>query len=223
MKSLEACSRRAWKRSVAIVSIALAGAACAPLQQVANQLPAAQPGRAVDLVVNGGFEQPVVPPGRYQLFAEGQSFPGWDVIGARGNVAPISGQYASSGTTFNARSGLQWLDLTGLTKTATGVQQRVRTQPGARYELRFSVGNVVARGFGKTSAVELIVDGRPAGVFRNSGHVPAGQHWLPVRVPITAASAATTIAFLNRDAADNSCGLDDVSLVPAGAASPGTR
>lgn len=202
-----------------MASIALAVSACAELQQVANELSALQP-RAALLVANGGFEQPVVPLGRYQLFAQGQAFPGWDVIGARGNVAPISGQYANGATTFNARSGAQCLDLTGLSRTATGVQQTVRTQPGARYELSFAVGNVVARGFGKTSAIELFVDGKPAGVFRNSGNVPGAQHWLPVRVPITAASAATTIAFVNRDT-DNSCGLDDVSLVPA--AGPAAR
>jgi hypothetical protein len=209
---------RRGRRSAAIASIALAVSACAELQQVADQLSALQP-RAVELVVNGGFEQPVVPVGRYQLFASGQSFPGWDVIGARGNVAPISGQYANSGTTFNARSGAQWLDLTGLSRTATGVQQTIRTQPGARYELSFAVGNVVARGFGKASAIELFVDGKSAGVFRNSGHAPAAQHWTPTRVPITAASTSTTIAFVNRDT-DNSCGLDDVSMLPAASAAP---
>lgn len=224
MKSRGARSRRAWRRSVAIVSIALACAACAELQQAANQLAVAQPGGALDLVVNGGFEQPVVPPGRYQLFASGQSFPGWQVIGARGNLAPISGQYRNAGIAFNARSGAQWLDLTGLSNTATGVQQTVRTQPGARYELRFFVGNVAGRGFGTTSAIEVLADGKSTGVFRNSGQVPGAQHWLPVRVPITAATAATTIAFVNRDGSnDNSCGLDDVSLVPVGNASPGAR
>jgi hypothetical protein len=207
--------RRGWGTRAVLAAITFVGAACAELQQAANQLAAAQPGGAVDLVANGGFEQPVVPLGRYQLFAPGQSFSGWQVIGARGNVAPISGQYRNSGITFNARSGAQWLDLTGVTRTATGVQQTVRTQPGVRYELRFFVGNVVGRGFGAASAVEVLVDGKSAGVFQNSGNVPGGQHWLPVRVQITAASAATTLAFVNRDAADNSCGLDDVSLVPA--------
>lgn len=212
-------SRSAWGRAAVLALIAMLGAACAELQQVANQLAVLQPPGAVDLVANGGFEQPVVAVGRYQLFATGQAFAGWQVVGARGNVAPISGQYGNSGVRFNAHSGAQWLDLTGLSDTATGVQQTVRTQPGARYELRFFVGNVAARGFGTTSSVEALIDGKSAGVFRNAEHVPGAQHWLPVRVPFTAATTATTIVLLNRDAgSDQSCGLDDVSLVPAGSA-----
>jgi hypothetical protein len=222
MRPSPKAGRRRGGWSVAIASIALAAAACVELQQAANGLASAQPGVAVDLVANGGFEQPVVPTGRYQLFASGQAFPGWQVMGARGNVAPISGAYRNAGTTFNAHGGSQWLDLTGLSRTATGVEQTVRTRPGARYELRFFVGNVVARGFGTTSAVEVLVDGKSAGVFRNAGHQPGGQHWLPVRVPLTAATAATTLAFVNRDG-DNSCGLDDVSLVPSGTSSPALR
>jgi hypothetical protein len=40
------------------------------------------------------------------------------------------------------------------------------------------------------------------------------QHWRQASVPVTATSATTTIAFINRDARnDNSCGLDSVSMV----------
>ncbi|HEU4429943.1 MAG TPA: DUF642 domain-containing protein [Myxococcota bacterium] len=172
-----------------------------------------------NLVTNGGFEQPVVPNGRFQTFATGQSFPGWQVIGAaRGNVAPISGGYRNAGITFGSHGGAQWLDMTGLSNSATGVQQTVRTQPGARYVLTFFVGNVSnPRGsFGTTSAIEVLVDGKSAGVFRNDGAIPGAQHWRELTLPITAAGSTTRIAFINRDAAsDNSCGLDDVSLVPS--------
>jgi len=175
------------------------------------------------LVTNGGFEQPVVAHGRYQTFATGQSFAGWQVIGAaRGNVAPISGSYRSAGITFGSHGGAQWLDMTGLTNSATGVQQTVRTQAGARYVLTFFLGNVSnPRGiFGTTSAIEVLVDGKSAGVFRNDGAIPGAQHWRERTVPIIAAGSTTRIAFINRDAAsDNSCGLDDVSLVPSAGAS----
>jgi hypothetical protein len=120
---------------------------------------------AADLIVNGGFEEPVVRNGGYVLFSPGQQFPGWQVIGAQGNVAPISGQYLDSGIRFPAREGNQWLDMTGGSNSATAVQQTVRTQPGTIYHLAFSVGNIYQPGgsFGTTSSVEVLVDGPSAG------------------------------------------------------------
>ena len=143
------------------------------------------------------------------------------MIGARGNVAPISGAYQKNGLAFNARSGAQWLDMTGLSNNATGVQQTVRTRPGQRYALTFYVGNVSGRGFGTTSAIELFVAGKSVGSFRNDTVIAGAQHWRAMRFSFTATTNATSIAFLNRDvASDQSNGLDDVSLVesPGGTA-----
>lgn len=204
--------------ALAAAGMALQG--CAELQQVATQVAtAAQATSATqvgNLIANGSFEEPVVPEGSYKVFTTGQSFPAWQVVGARGGVAPISGKYRNAGINFSAQSGNQWLDMTGLSNSATGVQQTVRTQPGAQYTLTFFVGNVVTRGggFGTTSAVEVMVDGKSAGTFRNDGESPGRQNWRPASVPVTATSAATTITFINRDASnDNSCGLDSVSFL----------
>jgi hypothetical protein len=206
-------------RAASIACLALATAfGCANAGQVLNDALAmalAAPRAGGSLIQNGGFEAPVVASGSYQLFAGGQSFAGWQVIGVpRGNVAPISGGYRNAGITFNAHSGAQWLDLTGLTNSANGVQQTVRTRAGARYELSFFIGNVSGGGFGTTSAVEVLIDQRSVGVFRNDRVQPGAQHWRRIAIPITASSAATAVAFINRDAAnDNSNGLDDVALV----------
>ena len=62
--------------------------------------------------MNGGFEEPVVQKGAYATVTTGQSFKGWDVVGAPGSVSPISGDYAQSGIRFNAQQGKRWLDLT---------------------------------------------------------------------------------------------------------------
>src|ERR1700677_628268 len=91
-----------------------------------------------NLIKNGGFEQPIVGTGSYELFSEGQAFPGWNVVGAAGTVAPISGAYTQDGLRFGAKAGKQWLDLTGLSNTATGVAQRVKTASGRKYQLSFS-------------------------------------------------------------------------------------
>src|SRR5438270_886795 len=112
-----------------------------------------KPSVAPNLIKNGGFEQPLVGAGGYTLVSAGQSFGGWKVVGAAGNVAPISGTFVQNGIHFTAKAGKQWLDLTGLSNTATGVAQTVKTVKGASYRLSFAVGNVVDTGgiFGTTS------------------------------------------------------------------------
>ncbi|MCL4720579.1 MAG: DUF642 domain-containing protein, partial [Gammaproteobacteria bacterium] len=179
-----------------------------------------------NLVVNGGFEQPVVQSGRYVTFQSGQSFEGWQVIGQAGGVSPISGNYTSSGIRFVAREGQQWLDLTGPSASSgAGVEQTVPTIPGQAYDLAFWVGNVSGGPFGTTSTVEVLADGQSLGVARNDQVIAGQQGWGLFRMQVTATGNTMTLAFINRDPPnDNSNGLDAVSLVPARAAtapSPG--
>ena len=165
-----------------------------------------------NLVVNGGFEQPVVGVGSYKVFSTGQAFTGWKVVGTRGNVAPISTRFQQNGISFVSRSGKQWLDLTGLSNTPTGVAQTVATHPGASYRLSFAVGNVKGGVFGVRSTVIVLVDGRKRLSATNTGG-GAQQSWKRFAVTVRATSTRTTIAFLNGDSsADTSDGLDDVSL-----------
>lgn len=229
--TLRAPSRRrpgAFTSWLAWIAAALVMQGCAQVQRAATQIaerpapvaspmpmpmPMPVPGAAGNLLVNGSFEEPVVRDGAYVLVNTGQSFPGWLVIGAPGAVAPISARYTSAGIVFASQHGQQWLDMTGLSNAATGIQQAVRTEPGAQYELSFHVGNVVGGGYGTASAVEVLVDGRSLGVFRNDGHTPRLQHWRQASLTVTATGATTVIAFINRDGrGDNSNGLDNVSF-----------
>jgi hypothetical protein len=181
---------------------------------VALALPAVAAAAGPNLIQNGSFEQPVVQTGSYQLYGTGQSFPGWQVVGAKGNVAPVSDKYAARGIRFVARSGKQWLDLTGLSNTATGVAQTVRTTPGATYRLTFAVGNVVdSTGlYGTTTTVRALVNGRPVLVAKNTDGGKA-QSWKTFTTTFKATSAATSVSFRNGDPrSDNSAGLDAVSL-----------
>lgn len=170
-----------------------------------------------NLVINGGFEEPVVQSGRYVTFQSGQSFKGWQVIGQAGGVSPISGNYASSGIRFVAKEGQQWLDLTGPSAgSGAGVQQTVPTKPGKVYDLAFWVGNVSGGAFGTTSAVEVFADGLSLGVARNDQAIAGQQGWGLFKMQVTATGNTMTLAFINRDPPnDNSNGLDAVSLVPA--------
>jgi Protein of unknown function (DUF642) len=169
----------------------------------------------VNLIKNGGFEQPVVAVGGYSLYSPGQSFSGWRVVGATGNVAPIGGKYTSAGFLFVAKAGRQWLDLTGLSNTATGIAQTVATTAGASYRLSFSVGNIVEPGgiFGTRSTVVVLVNGRRLLAATNSAGRKSRQSWKSFAVTVKATSGATTIEFRNGDShTDDEDGLDAVAL-----------
>lgn len=173
---------------------------------------------AANLLANGDFEAPPVPAGSFTRFATGSLISGWRVVGAAGNVDLISGTYVSGAFTATPRSGQQWLDLTGISHTATGVAQTVPTTAGRLYELSFHVGNVVNPGgpLGVTSLLRVFVNGTPLMTATNGAG--AGQNkvvWRRFSATIVASGPNTTITFLNGDsAADDSCGLDDVTLIP---------
>jgi hypothetical protein len=175
---------------------------------------AAVPSSSANLIVNGGFEQPFVGVGAYKLVATGQSFAGWRVVGAAGNVGPISGTFNQNGIHFTAKAGKQWLDLTGVSNTKTGVAQTVKTSSGTSYRLSFAVGNVRDPGgiFGTTSTIDVVVNGHQLLAATNKGGSKT-QAWKTFTATIKATSAATTIEFLNGDpSTDNDNGLDAVSI-----------
>jgi hypothetical protein len=191
-----------------LATLAVAGEAAVAAQRGAAK-------SSANLIANGGFEEPVVSVGGYSLFSPGQSFPGWRVVGAAGNVAPISGAYTSDGFRFVARTGRQWIDLTGLSNSATGIAQTVGTKAGASYRLSFSVGNIVepGGGFGTSSTVVVLVNGRRLLAATNSVGRPSLQSWKAFTTTVKATSARTTIEFRNGDSrADDENGLDAVTL-----------
>lgn len=172
--------------------------------------------QAGSLIKGGGFESPVVPPGGFASWTNGETFGKWTVVGAPGGVSIVSGVFTSNGIAFPAKAGAQWLDLTGANlNQPTGVQQTVKTVPGTSYRLKFSVGNVVNSGgpFGVSSAIDVQVDGVTLMTAAHSGGSPVELSWKGFSLTFTATSSKTTIAFINADpSTDNSNGLDGVSL-----------
>jgi hypothetical protein len=171
---------------------------------------------ATNLVHDGGFEKPVVPSGSYAGFSHGQTFFGWTVVGASGNVAVVNGAFTQNGFTFPAKSGHQWLDLTGTSNAATGVSQKVSTTPSHNYTLTFAVGNVYDPNgiFGVTSTVNVVVNGAHVATVKNSrGRGSTSMVWQTFHVTVAATSATTTIAFINGDPANDTLNaLDAVTL-----------
>jgi len=172
---------------------------------------------AANLIKNGSFETPVVAVGGYELFSTGDTFAGWKVVGANGNVAVVSGTFTQNGFTFPAAGGSQWLDLTGVSQTATGIQQTIATAAGTAYTLTFYIGNADDPGgiFGITSTVNVLVDGQQVFTATNSrGAGQPKQVWQKFTTTITATAAHTVIAFINGDPSnDTNNGLDLISLV----------
>ncbi len=167
-----------------------------------------------NLIKNGSFEKPVVGPSSYALFTTGQTFKHWTVIGANGNVGVVSGTFTQNGFSFPAEKGKQWLDLTGVSNTTTGVQETVATTAGASYKLTFWIGNVYDPGgiFGTTSTVNVVIDGSSVASDTNSQQGTT-QVWQKFTVHFKAASSTTQVGFLNGDPSnDTNNGLDAVSL-----------
>ena len=170
-----------------------------------------------NLIQNGGFEIPVIAVGSYKIFEVGESFGGWEVVGAPGNVNPVSGQYTYGSLRFPAKEGAQFLDLTGRSNSPTGVSQTVSTEPGKTYTLTFWVGNIYDPGgiFGVSSMVIVKANGNSVCKATNSQRSRT-QVWQKFTTPIKATSSETTISFINGDPPnDTSNGLDEVRMVPA--------
>lgn len=183
-----------------------------------------------NLLANGGFEFPALGSG-YAAYDQGQTIGAWTVVGTGNPVASVLAlhttyQEYSNTLSFSAYEGVVSLDLTGSGhQGANGVQQSVATTAGAVYALSFQVGNQDSAfgGYGAGSVIEVFIDAVSAGVFANSDENPADVNWKGFSLTFTAASASTTIAFINATAAyDFMTGLDAVSLVevpePAGMA-----
>jgi Protein of unknown function (DUF642)/PEP-CTERM motif len=176
-----------------------------------------------DSIVNGSFETPTVPAGSFTDFASGSSaITGWTVVGPAAGVSIVSGTFNSSGISFPAASGAQWLDLTGDGANSTeGVQQTFATTAGTQYTVSFWVGNVnnSAAGFGTTSTVDVLLGGTGGTSLLAATNASTGSTtltWEQFSTTFIATGATSTLDFLNGDpATDGSNGLDNVSVNPS--------
>lgn len=132
-------------------------------------------------------------------------------------MAVVSTSYAGDGLTFDAKQGVQYLDLTGdESNSATGVAQTVSTVIGKTYTLGFSVGNFYDPDglFGTTSTVDVSVNGTEVLAATNTkGKGKTKQVWKHFKVQFEATKSTSTLQFINGDPpSDNDNGLDAVTL-----------
>ncbi|MBS0658908.1 MAG: DUF642 domain-containing protein [Verrucomicrobia bacterium] len=166
-------------------------------------------------VLNGSFEDPTVATGGASVFGAGSlAITNWTVVGV--DVAVLSGSFTQSGITFQAQSGSQWLDLSGVNNSAaSGVVQNIGTVIGQAYEVSFYVGSASDGGFFFPATVDLSIDGGGRVSYFNPNTTPNALNWLQFTVPFVATSTTTTLTFFNGSAANNfSTGLDSVTVTP---------
>jgi hypothetical protein len=178
---------------------------------------------AANLVVNGGFETPVLAGGVSQLFTPGQAIGAWTVIGNAGtNVTITQNAYSESFNNvsqFNAEEGLNSLDITGASNqgSSAGVEQLVATIAGQQYQLSLWVGRVTPTGgpggvYATPATVDLSINGGARGHFTNSNITNGMINWQQFSTTFTAIGSSTTIDFLNGTTDNNEAGLDNVAL-----------
>lgn len=178
-----------------------------------------------NLILNGSFEAPTVPAvpvGGFTNFVGGSTaIPGWTVVGV--DSALVSGTFAQSGITFQAKDGVQWADLAGVTSNSmtSGLSQDVATVAGQIYELSFNVGSATDGQFFFATTVDLSIDGGTRTSYAN----PITPHdmldWKLFTVQFTATGGSTNLTFFNGAAPNNfNTAFDDVSLTALTSAAP---
>jgi len=178
---------------------------------------------APNVIVNGSFEQPIAGNGNFRSFSAGDSgIPGWTITGPGGTaVAIVDTNFSQNGVTFNAADGVQWLDLTGVTSNVReGVAQVFATIPGEVYSIVFDLGNTTGGFvFGTQSDVSIEINGVDlvGAPVVNADPDPTGLAYEEFTIPFTAATALTTLGFINDDpSSDNSNALDNVRVFDSG-------
>jgi hypothetical protein len=185
-------------------------------------------------ILNGGFEEPVLPGGAAQLFSPGAMIGAWTVVGDAGtNVYLLQTTYSepwNNVSQFNAQEGLNSVDLSGDGNKgpSAGVEQTVPTIAGHQYTLSFFVGRATPNGgpagvYAAPATDDLSIDGGPRISFTNSDITEGMINWKQFSYTFTANGDSTAIAFFNgTPLGTNEAGLDNVTLVDEGLATTTT-
>ena len=172
--------------------------------------PFAQPLQAEpNLIVNGGFETPVVS-GLDDAFGAGSlDITGWLV--AAGGVDVCS---SGSSVLGDAHSGLQMLDINGF--VAGTVEQTFATSPGVEYELSLFYSNNPNPSFSLPSYSGVVIVQGVAELVNapvtHSGATQADMNWLPLTTTFVADSAVTTLRLQSQNGGLNGIYFDTVSV-----------
>jgi hypothetical protein len=186
---------RRWRVAAVAVAIALVAAGVMMQRAVA--------GAAVrELVINGGFEQPVVPHGTYRIFP---SIPGWTEAGPR--TCGIEIQNNVAGSPFE---GNQYTELDS--NCATEIDQDLTTVPGRVYRLSFAFSARPGRG-PADNILQVWWNGRLIDTRQADGGGLKDNAWQVFHYRVRATGATTRLAFADAGVSDSyGTELDAVSV-----------
>jgi hypothetical protein len=173
---------------------------------------------AANLVVDGGFENPITGPGGvnsgYTDFASGSAIgTAWKVVGSElGRVAIYPNTETLNGTvSYNVVEGSQALDLTGDMDNGAfiGVEQIIATTPGSAYALSFYVGSTL----GQPAIVDTYLNGADVFNATNSSQTIGATNWQQFDYTFTASGYSTILDLYNGSPAGvKTVGLDNVAV-----------
>lgn len=152
-----------------------------------------------NLVVNGGFEEPVTT--SYVSIPSGSNvLPGWEIA-----AQPADGVQLGTRGTFGPDSGSQSLQLTGGSSYQQGgaIRQTLATIPGDTYRVRFDLAS--RSGNAVTGEIAFGGELRPLST--------SGSAHLPVTMDFTAKESSTILGFRgSEDSASRQLIVDNVSV-----------
>lgn len=173
-----------------------------------------------NLVVNGGFETPVVTAFYFNVYTAGQSFTGWTV--GQGSVALYTDQYNPSLSDV-PYEGNQALQLSSTQGGNGSIYQDLATTAGTTYELTFAFAS------NPFASEDVTMDvswggGTVASLTATPSHDLANSGWVLESFTVTATGATTRLEFLNTTPVADIAGpqIDAVSVQALSAPEPST-
>lgn len=166
-----------------------------------------------NLLLDGSFETPVIPPGTFSNFGPGSEPPGFDWSVTVNNVDVVSfGAPVSPGPAFD---GVQFLDLVGFDSTG-GIKQTFATTPGQQYTLSFEYGNNPR--WPLASALVTVTSGLNTLLSQSISHGTAtttDYDWTAFSMTFVATGASADLAFTETSGGNNGgIFLDAASINP---------
>jgi Protein of unknown function (DUF642)/PEP-CTERM motif len=148
---------------------------------------------ASNIVVNGGFEAPVVSGFYYTIYSAGQSFTGWTI--GRGSVALGTNQF-NPGQSDLPYQGNQYLQLASTQGGNGSIYQDLATTPGTTYELSFAfASNPFAS---ENVTMNVAWGGTPvANLSATPSHELLNSGWVVESFSIVATQKTTRLEFTN--------------------------
>lgn len=170
---------------------------------------------AANLIVNGGFENPLVPGSCCITVGEGQSdIPGWTV--EAGNVNVVNGTFGSNPFGNLAYEGNQYLDLVGEGGKGA-ISQTFATEIGKAYNLVFYFSHNLFSGTDLASATVTLTPGTGVlgDIFSHNFGSTGDLGWTRYAGVFTATSAQSTLTFNSLKGGNNEGVLIDAVSVGA--------